>query len=124
MISSSDDTKFRDPFSNEEDIQPPPVDDGDTRKRRNSTLNQSKADIPSASTTNRPRRNSQLRTSQGVPIEGAEVNSAIEEDTAVEPDVSEVGKPRIGSGGPHRGSLVGSEVRDSNDWATGAFTRK
>lgn len=90
MISSSDDTKFRDPFSNEEDIQPPPVEDGDARKRRNSTLNQSKADIPSTNTTNRPRRNSQLRTSQGIPIEGAEVNSAIEEDTAVDPDVSEV----------------------------------
>ncbi|EOR02900.1 hypothetical protein E3P92_02373 [Wallemia ichthyophaga] len=122
--ANAQETKFRNPFdSDDEEVSPPP-DDNAPKQRRESTLNQSKADIPSGESSQRPRRNSQLRTSQGVPIEGAEANAAIEEDQGADPDVSEVGEPKVTSNGPHRGSLAGPDVQNSNDWATGAFSSK
>ena len=93
MINSApnaQETKFRNTFdSDDEEVSPPP-DDKAPKERRESTLNQSKAEIPSADSGRRSRRGSQLRTSQGVPIEGAEANFAIEEDEGADPDVSEV----------------------------------
>lgn len=88
--ANAEETKFRNPFDPEDEEMSPPPDDNGPKQRRKSTLNQSKADIPSGDTATRPRRDSHLRTSQGVPIEGAEANSAIEEDEGADPDVSEV----------------------------------